>query len=131
MDTAQATDAAQKAVGAAQKATEGLTPLSPEYVVGLSILATVGLIFMWAVFWFATVKAKESIHEILLSPSFFRTVTVMGVIAATVVLSLAGRLEGNTTGAILSGIVGYVLGQLSTPAQRHAGEKEKSDAHPL
>lgn len=54
----------------------------------------------------------------------------MGVIAATVVLSLAGRLEGNTTGAILSGIVGYVLGQLSTPTQRHVGEKEKSDAHP-
>jgi tetrahydromethanopterin S-methyltransferase subunit C len=37
----------------------------------------------------------------------------MGVIAATVVLSLAGRLEGNLTAAILSGIVGYVLGQLS------------------
>jgi len=115
MDITQATDAAQKA-------TEGLTPLSPEYVVGLSILATVGLILMWAIFWLATVKAKESIHEILLSPSFFRTVTVMGVIAATVVLSLAGRLEGNITGAILSGIVGYVLGQISTPTQRHAGE---------
>jgi hypothetical protein len=131
MDATQATDAAQKAIGAAQKATEGLTTLSPEYVVGLSILATVGLILMWAVFWFATVKAKESIHEILLSPSFFRTVTVMGVIAATVVLSLAGRLEGNITGAILSGIVGYVLGQLSTPTQRHAGEKEKTDVPPL
>lgn len=37
----------------------------------------------------------------------------MGVIAATVVLSLAGRLDGNITGAILSGIVGYVFGQLS------------------
>jgi hypothetical protein len=52
--------------------------------------------------------------DILRSPSFFKTVTVMGVIAATVVLSLAGRLEGNITGAILSGIAGYVLGQLSS-----------------
>ncbi len=33
--------------------------------------------------------------DILTSPSFFKTVTVIGVIAATVVLSLAGRLEGN------------------------------------
>ena len=123
MDTNQAAEAAQKTA-------EGLTSLSPEYVVGLSILATVGLVLMWSVFWFATVKAKESIHEILLSPSFFRTITVMGVISATVVLSLAGRLDGNITGSILSGIVGYVLGQLSAPARSHSGEKEKPDAHP-
>ena len=43
----------------------------------------------------------------------------MGVIAATVVLSLAGRLEGNLTGAILSGIVGYVLGQISARGHGH------------
>jgi hypothetical protein len=58
-------------------------------------------------------SAKQNVHQILVSASFFRTVAVMGVIAATVVLSLAGRLEGNITGAILSGIVGYVLGQLA------------------
>ena len=64
-------------------------------------------------FWFAVIRSKESVRGVLLSSGFFRTVAVMGVIAATVVLSLAGRLEGNATGAILSGIVGYVLGQLS------------------
>lgn len=91
----------------------GGVPLSPQYIAGLSILATGGLVLMWAVFWRAVAHSKESVHEILLSSGFFRTVAVMGVIAATVVLSLAGRLDGNITGAILSGIVGYVLGQLA------------------
>jgi hypothetical protein len=87
--------------------------LKEEYIVGLSVLATVGLVTMWGLFWNSAVKSQEKVMDILRSPSFFKTVTVMGVIAATVVLSLAGRLEGNITGAILSGIVGYVLGQLS------------------
>lgn len=84
------------------------------YIAGLSVLATLGLVAMWWIFWSAIVKAKESVHDILMSPSFFRVVTVMGVIAATVVLSLAGKMEGSMTGAILSGIVGYVLGHIST-----------------
>ncbi|WP_020680270.1 hypothetical protein [Marinobacterium rhizophilum] len=88
--------------------------LSAEYIAGLSVLATVGLVVMWGLFWRAVAHSKENIMDILRSPSFFKTVTVMGVIAATVVLSLAGRLEGNITGAILSGIAGYVLGQLSS-----------------
>jgi hypothetical protein len=79
----------------------------------LSVLATTGLAVMWAIFWFAVWSKKESISQILLSPSFFKIVAVMGVIAATVVLSLAGRLDGNLTGAILSGIVGYVLGSIT------------------
>lgn len=94
--------------------------LKQEYIVGLSILATAGLVLMWGIFWHSAVRSQEKIMDILKSPSFFKTVTVMGVIAATVVLSLAGRLEGNITGAILSGIVGYVLGQLSA---RHETEK--------
>jgi len=97
----------------------GAVQLSPEYIVWLSVLATAGLVLMWAVFWFAIIRARESVHEVLLSAGFFRTVTVMGVIAATVVLSLAGRLEGNITGAILSGIVGYVLGAVSARARGH------------
>ena len=91
------------------------SPLGPVYVFGLSVLATSGLVAMWAVFWRAAAKQQESIRGILLSAAFFRTVTVMGVIAATVVLSLAGRLGGNMTGAILSGIAGYVLGQSAPP----------------
>ena len=87
--------------------------LSSQYILWLSILATGGLVLMWSVFWIAAARTKESVRAILLSAGFFRTVAVMGVIAATVVLSLAGRVEGNIAGSILSGIVGYVLGQLS------------------
>jgi hypothetical protein len=99
-----------------------MTPLSEHAVVTLAILATVGLAVMWAAFWLAVAWARESISDVLLSPAFFRTVTVMGVIAATAVLSLAGRLDGNVTAAILSGIVGYVLGQIN----RRANEPGKS-----
>ena len=81
---------------------------------------------MWLVFWLSVARSKESVHEILASPGFFRTVTVMGVVAATVVLSLAGRLEGNITGAILSGIVGYVLGQLSSKSHASPAESQVS-----
>ncbi len=94
--------------------------LKAEYIVGLSVLATAGLVIMWGMFWHSVAKSNENIMDILRSPSFFKTVTVMGVIAATVVLSLAGRVEGNITGAILSGIAGYVLGQLSG---RHEADK--------
>lgn len=68
--------------------------LSPRDVVWLSILATSGLVAMWAVFWLAVTKAKESVHEVLMSVGFFRAVAVMGVVAATVVLSLAGDWKG-------------------------------------
>jgi hypothetical protein len=97
-----------------------------EYIVGLSVLATIGLVLMWWVFWSAVLKTKESVHDVLISPSFFRVVTVMGVIAATVVLSLAGRLQGEITGAILSGIVGYVLGQMATPARAGKPDEPRS-----
>ena len=85
--------------------------LEHRYVLWLSILATAGLVVMWTVFWLAIVQRQESVRAVLLSPAFFRTVTVMGVIAATVVLSLAGRLADNIAGTLLSGIVGYVLGR--------------------
>lgn len=104
-----------------QEVTETAVQLKPEYIVGLSILATAGLVMMWGMFWHSVAKSRESVMDILTSPSFFKTVTVMGVIAATVVLSLAGRLEGNITGAILSGIAGYVLGQLSDSKQGTEG----------
>jgi hypothetical protein len=77
---------------------------------------------MWSVFWYSVARSQEKIMDIILNPNFFKTVAVMGVIAATAVLSLAGRLEGNVTGAILSGIVGYVLGQMS-----HQEPQKKED----
>ncbi len=54
----------------------------------------------------------------------------MGVIAATVVLSLADRIKGELTAAILSGIVGYVLGSVAHKAQGSPTQPahEKKDA---
>jgi hypothetical protein len=80
----------------------------------LSITATIALVLMWGTFWIAIIRSGESIIAVLLNQAFFRTVTVMGVIAATAVLSLAGKLDGNITGAILSGIAGYVLGHITS-----------------
>lgn len=88
--------------------------LNAQGVLWLSVLATIGLILMWSVFWYSVSKSGENIFEIIQSPATFKIITVMGVIAATAVLSLAGRLKGEITGAILSGIVGYVLGQITS-----------------
>ena len=102
-------------------------PISEQSILWLSILATSGLVIMWVAFWFVTLKnGNESVTAILKSPAFFRTITVMGVIAATVVLSLAGRLQANITGAIMSGIVGYVLGSLAGH-DRHRNDPNKQD----
>lgn len=77
------------------------------------MLATAGLCCCWAAFWWAVARQGAGIQDVLASAAFFRTVTVMGIIATTAVLSLAGKLEGSVTAAILTGIAGYVLGQLS------------------
>lgn len=124
MDT---TNTAEKLVRTAYEATK-VQPVSQESIFGLSILAVVGLIVMWCVFWFVMLRTKEKVVDVLLNPAFFRTVTVMGVIAATSVLSLAGRMEADITGAVLSGIVGYVLGQIASPWQKKNKTKNKSKA---
>jgi hypothetical protein len=97
--------------------------LAQEYIFYLSILATVGLAIMWIAFWVVVYLRRENVGEILLSSGFFQTVVVMGVIAATVVLSLAGRLDSDVTGAILSGIVGYVLGRIAGHGKPESGGK--------
>jgi hypothetical protein len=53
---------------------------------------------------------KGDVNKTLHVPNFLKTATVAGAIAATTVLSLAQILEGQVAAAILSGIVGYVLG---------------------
>ena len=101
--------------------------LSEPTIFWLAVLATVGLAVLWGTFWFAVARSRNSVQEILASPGFFRSITVVGVVAATVVLTLAERLEGNMAGAILSGIVGYVLGQLS-PRGRKGPDSGKKTA---
>jgi hypothetical protein len=104
------------------------TELSENAILVLAGFATGGLGIMWIAFWISVIRAKESIPGILASAGFFRTVTVMGIIAATAVLSLANRIDGNVTAAILSGIVGYVLGQLASsrsPMPTHEAPKDQ------
>jgi uncharacterized membrane protein YdjX (TVP38/TMEM64 family) len=82
----------------------------------LAGVATAGLVIMWIAFWFAVARRKdETISKILESNGFFRTIVVMGIIATTAVLSLAGKLEPQTA-TILSGVAGYVLGHISRTA---------------
>ena len=95
--------------------TSSVVTLSQLNIMILAILATISIVLMWWVFWNKIKTDTEKATDVLMNPSFFKTVAVIGVIAAVAVLSLAGRLEGNITGAILSGIVGYVLGQSSGP----------------
>jgi hypothetical protein len=101
--------------------------LSPQYILYLlylATLATTGIVVCWVSFWRAVTKrGGEEIRGVLASSGFFRTVAVMGVIAAATVLSLSDRLPGQITGAILSGIVGYVLGQLS--GHKQAGDENR------
>lgn len=89
-----------------------MTPitLTSNQIVILSFLATGGLCILWIAFWIAVRTSGEKVSEILLNQSFFKTVTVMGVIAGVVVLALAGRIDGDLTASIFAGIVGYVLG---------------------
>ena len=87
--------------------------LSQNNIIFIASLATAGIVAIWWAFWFFVSKSDEKVTSVLLNPSFFKTVAVIGVIASVTVLSLSGRLDGNITGAILSGIVGYVLGQIS------------------
>ncbi|HET9342887.1 MAG TPA: hypothetical protein VFO25_08240 [Candidatus Eremiobacteraceae bacterium] len=91
------------------------TIMTSDQIVTLSLLATVGIVVMWLAFWtIVWVQKKETVAEILGKAAFFRALAVIGVVAAVTVLSLAGRMESNIAGAILSGTVGFVLGHLSS-----------------
>ena len=81
----------------------------------LAFLVFAGMVVMWTMFWIAYIKVKDPtiMLTILESPIFLKTVTVIGVVAVTGALAISERLESSATGAILSGIVGYVLGQCS------------------
>lgn len=96
-------------------------PLGSTAVLILAGMAGGAIVLMWCAFWITAARSGADVTGILLSPGFFRTVTVIGVIAATGVLALAGRLESNLTGAILSGVAGYVLGTTRAREPADAG----------
>ena len=72
-----------------------------DQIMVLAWLATIAILLMWFGFWVAVIWQKEKVSEVLFNPAFFKTVAVVGVIAATAVLSLAQRLEENFTARFL------------------------------
>lgn len=102
--------------------------LSADQIITLCYLATGSIVLMWLSFWFVAWKSGERIRDILASAGFFRAVAIMGVVAATVVLSLAGGLESQLTAAILSGIAGYVLGATLRPSASGGGREGRAGA---
>jgi predicted cation transporter len=94
--------------------------LSAEQILCLSWIATIGIVVMLTVFWLVVYKQHDKAITILRSNAFFRTVTVVGFIAATSVLSLSGIIEGHLAAAILSGIAGFILGSHSTKVKEHS-----------
>ena len=87
--------------------------LHPIYIAGLSVLAAISLVFMWWCFWKAAASKDNNVLTTIQNSAFLKTVTVIGVIAATVILTLVDKLGGDIAGAILSGVAGYVLGNTS------------------
>jgi len=84
------------------------------------------LVIVWGVFWLAVMRSKANPITVISNSGFLRIVTVGFTLSAVVILSLARILSGEIAGAIVSGIVGYVLGSVraSSPPKRIASEHD-------
>ena len=102
------------------------TTLDPSQVVVLAVAALVAVLGVWITLWVVAVQKPELVKALLLNQHFLRGMAVIMVLAAVTVLALAGRLDGEVAGAILSGIVGYVLGSRVSP---EATQSAKRDSH--
>ena len=89
--------------------------LEPWQVVTLAVAALTGVLGMWITLWVAAAKNPELVKDLLLNQHFLRGMAVIMVLAAVTVLALSSKLQGQAAGAILSGVVGYVLGSRVSP----------------
>ncbi len=78
------------------------------------------LIIIWVVFWLAIMRIKSNPITVVSNTGFLRIVTVGFTLSAVVILSLARILTGEIAGAIVSGIVGYVLGSVRSSSGKGA-----------
>lgn len=101
-----------------------ISRLNSQEIIVISILATLGIVSMWIVFFIIAYKQDEKLTKIIQMDAFFKAITVIGVIGSTSVLAIAERIEGELAAAILSGIVGYILGAGSKEVkpQKESGE---------
>ena len=92
--------------------------LEPTQFVYLMFGFAATLIIIWVVFWIAIMRSKSNPITVINNSGFLRIVTVGFTLSAVVILSLAHILSGEIAGAIVSGIVGYVLGSVRSSNTR-------------
>lgn len=83
------------------------------------------LCVVWGFFWIAVMRAKTKPVEVINNSGFLRVITVGFTLSAVVILSLAQIISGELAGAIISGIVGYVLGSINTSQNKAELEEKK------
>lgn len=75
------------------------------------------LISCFAICWsvtFIVLKGKDEILKVLLAEgNLLRMIAVVFIVGSVATLALVGKLSGDVTTAIFSGIAGYVLGGIS------------------
>jgi hypothetical protein len=75
------------------------------------IAGMITLMVGWLIFFISVMKTKESVKE-LIDGSFIQNLTVILIVVAVGYLAALKVLSSDLTGALLSGIVGYVLGSI-------------------
>ncbi len=94
---------------------EKIIVLDPtQFVYVLLVFAGTFVIF-WGVFWLVASRDKTSALAIINNSGFLRIVTVGFTLSAVLILAIAGIFSGEIAGAIISGVVGYVLGSNHPP----------------
>ncbi|MBA4123620.1 MAG: hypothetical protein H0X72_14295 [Acidobacteria bacterium] len=94
---------------------EKIIVLDPTQFVYVLLLFASTLVIVWGVFWLAVSRGKTNPLAITDNSGFLRIVTVGFTFLAVIILALARVLSGEITGAIISGVIGYVLGSNHPP----------------
>ena len=95
--------ASSSALAQILEAAKYLTIITVFVAAGATIVGVIGMIKMPA----ETLKFME---ELVKSGSLIRLATILGIVAAIVILCVVGNISGEASVAALSGIAGYVLG---------------------
>ncbi len=84
-------------------------------------------VIFWGVFWLVASRDKTDTLSIIDNGGFLRIVTVGFTLSAVLILAIAGILNGEIAGAIISGVVGYVLGSNRLSNERNGDKIGRGD----